>query len=247
MKKIEQLHYYAEKPLKSTILVICNKYGKVAKSTKLYKAVALHGVILDTKKLYDNQVPDWIIATLKAKGYTIDAAAAALLTEFLGNDLGRIIHELEKLMIVLPPETKIINAQHIEKNIGISKEYNNFELSKALGQRNVLKANKIIDYFAKNPKASPMPVTIPVLFNFFSKLLLYHYLPDKSRTTVASELGLHPFFVNEYEFAAKKFTPIKAVSIIGLLREYDVKSKGVGSANVPDGELLRELVYKILH
>ncbi len=246
LKKIEELIYYVEKPLKSTILVINYKYSTLDKRTKLYKTLGKY-IILDAKKLYDNQVPDWIINFLKKDDFTIDAEAAVLLTESLGTDLSKIAHELEKLKIVLPSGNKTITKILIERNIGVSKDYNNFELTKALGQKNVLKANRIADYFGKNPKASPFPMTIQVLFNFFSKILLYHFLPDKSRSSVASNLGVNPFFIAEYELASKKYPPAKAVAVIEYLREYDMKSKGVGNTSTPEGELLRELLFKILH
>jgi DNA polymerase-3 subunit delta len=247
LKKIEELIFYVEKPLKSTILVINYKYSTLDKRTKFYKALAGNAEILESKKLYDNQVPDWIVNFLRKDGISIDAEAAVLLTEFLGNDLSKMAHELEKLRLVLPEGTTLINKLHIERNIGISKDYNNFELTKALGQKNVLKANRIADYFGKNPKAAPFTVTIQVLFSFFSKVLTYHFLTDKSKSAVASNLGVNPYFVSEYEQAAKKYNPSKTVAIISYLREYDMKSKGVGSSSVPDGELLRELLFKILH
>ncbi len=247
LKKIEELIYYVEKPLKSTILVINYKYGTLDKRTKLYKSLAEHSIILESKKLYDNQIPDWITNYLKKSEISIDTEAAELLKESLGNDLSKISQELDKLLLVVPTGTKIINKQHIERNIGISKDYNNFELTKALGQKNILKANRIIDYFSKNPKASPFQVTIQVLFSFFNKVLIYHFLKDKSRSNVASNLGINPYFIPEYELAAKKYSPAKTVAIISDLREYDVKSKGVGNSSVTDGELLRELLFKILH
>ena len=246
LKKLEDLLYYVEKPLKSTILVINYKYGSLVKRTKLYKAMGNH-LMLESKKLYDNQIPEWIINYLKKGGVSIDAEAAELIKESLGNDLSKISHELEKLMLVIPEGTKMITKTHIERNIGISKDFNTFELTKALGQKNVLKANRIADYFDKNPKASPFPVTIQILFSFFSKILTYHFLVDKSRGTVASKLGINPFFIGEYEQAAKKYPPAKVVAIIASLREYDLKSKGVGNASVPEGELLKELLFKILH
>lgn len=246
LKKIEELIYYAENPLKSTILVINYKYSSLDKRTKLYKALGNH-IILDAKKLYENQVPDWIINFLKKDDITIDAEAAVLLTESLGTDLSKIAHELEKLKLVMTSGNKIITKVLIERNIGVSKDYNNFELTKALGQKNILKANRIADYFIKNPKASPFPMTIQVLFNFFSKILTYHFLADKSKSSVASNLGVNPFFVAEYELAAKKYPPAKTVAVIEYLREYDMKSKGVGNSSTPEGELLRELLFKILH
>jgi DNA polymerase-3 subunit delta len=247
LKKLDDLIFYVDKPLKSTILVFNYKYASLDKRTKLYKTLAEHAVILESKKLYENQIPDWIIGYLGKSGIAIEASAAALLTEFLGNDLSKIAHELDKLLLVLPVETKIINASHIERNIGISKDYNNFELTKALGQKNILKANKIIDYFNKNPKASAFPATIAVLFNFFSKLLLYHFLSDKSKTGIASALGVNPYFITEYEMAAKKYNLSKLFAIIEYIREYDLKSKGVINVSTADGELLKELIFKILH
>jgi DNA polymerase-3 subunit delta len=247
LKKIEDLIFYVEKPLKSTILVINYKYSTLDKRTKFYKTLLANAEILESKKLYDNQIPDWVINFLKKEGIAIDAEAAALLTEFLGNDLSKIAHELDKLSLMLPEGTKLINKLHIEKNIGISKDYNNFELTKALGQKNVLKANRIADYFSKNPKAAPFTVTIQVLFSFFSKVLNFHFLTDKSRSSVASNLGINPYFVAEYEQAARKYNPSQTVAIISYLRDYDMKSKGVGNTSVPDGELLRELLFKILH
>jgi DNA polymerase-3 subunit delta len=246
LKKLEDLLFYVEKPLKSTLLVINYKYGNLDKRTKLYKALSNH-ILFESKKLYDNQVPEWIVNFLKKGGVSIDAEAAELIKESLGNDLSKIAHELDKLMLVLPEGNKMVTKTIIERNIGISKDFNTFELTKALGQKNILKANRIADYFNKNPKASPFPVTIQVLFSFFSKILSYHFIVDKSRGNVASSLGVNPFFVVEYEQAAKKYPPAKAVAIIAALREYDMKSKGVGNSSVPDGELLKELLFIILH
>jgi DNA polymerase III subunit delta len=247
LKKIDDLIHYVEKPLKSTILVINYKYSSLDKRTKLYKSLNEHDSIFESKKLYDNQVPEWIVKYLKKDNIAIDAEASVLLTEFLGNDLGKIANELDKLMLVLPEGTKTISKLHIERNIGISKDYNNFELTKALGQKNILKANRIADYFSKNPKASPFQMTITMLFGYFSKVLTYQFLKDRSRSNVASKLGINPYFVAEYELAAKKYTAVKTAAIISYLREYDMKSKGVGNTSTSDGELLRELLYKILH
>jgi DNA polymerase-3 subunit delta len=247
LKKIEDLVYYVEKPLKSTILVINYKYSSLDKRTKLYKAIADKAVLLESKKLYENQIPEWIIKYLKKKGINIEVEASELLKESLGNDLSQISKELDKLMLVLPAGTSLITRQHIEKNIGISKEFNNFELTKALGQKNVLKSNRIVDYFSKNPKASPYQVTIQVLFSFFSKILIYHFLKDKTKQTIAANLGINPYFVSEYELAAKKYSPAKVVQVIADLREFDMKSKGIGNISVDDGELLRELIFRILH
>ena len=249
LKKIEELVHYIERPLKSTLLVINYKYGTLDKRTKLYKALHSNNsfAMLESKKLYENQIPEWIVNFLKLHDYSINAEASELIKESLGNDLGKISNELEKLILVIPEGIKQITKVHIERNIGVSKDYNNFELTKAIGQKNILKANKIVDYFSKNPKASPFQVTIQVLFSFFSKILMFHFLIDKSKSSVASTLGINPFFAQEYELASKKYSPAKAVSIIAKIREYDLKSKGVGNSSISESELLRELIYSILH
>lgn len=237
---------YIENPQKSTILVICYKYKTLDKRTSLAKSIAKHAVLFDSKKLYENQVPDWIMGYLKGKSFSISPKAAALLTEYLGNDLSKIANELDKLMINLPAKAEI-TEQHIQDNIGISKDYNIFELQTALGKRDILKANRIINYFAANPKDNPLVVTLVSLHSFFSKLLMFHFTPDKSKNNIASALGVHPFFVGDYERAARNYPVQKLRNIIGELREYDLKSKGIENASVPDGELLKELVFKILH
>ncbi|MDX9695597.1 MAG: DNA polymerase III subunit delta [Bacteroidales bacterium] len=248
IKEIDDLVHYALNPLKSTILVINYKYKTLDKRKKLYKAINDNGVLFESKKLYDNEVPGWINAYLKKKNRTIDPSAGMLITEYLGNDLGKIANELEKLIITLPSGETNITALHIEKNIGISKDYNNFELNKALTQKNVLKANRIVNYFANNPKDNPLVVTISMLYSFFSKVLVYHFIKNKTnKQEVAATLKVNPFFVADYEKAAKQYTPKKLVEIIALLREYDLRSKGLNSENTPDGELLKELIYKIIH
>lgn len=247
IKNFDDIVYYAENPLGSTILVINYKFKKIDKRKKLYNAINKNGVILESNKLYDNQVPDWITAWLNEKKIEIKPAAAVLLTEFLGNDLGKIVNELEKLIITLPSTKKEIDAAHIERNIGISKDFNNFELQNALVSKDVLKANRIINYFDKNPKNNPLVLTITSLYYFFSKILLYHSLPDKSKPNVASALKINPYFVGDYQKAAKVFPFEKTKKIISHLREYDLKSKGVGNVSTPDGDLLKELVFKIIH
>jgi len=247
LKGIDELHKYTENPLQSTILVLAYKYGRIAKNKKLYKTVDKSGVVLDTKKLYDNQVPDWITKYLKVKKSTIDHEAAALLADFLGTGLGKIVNELEKLIITLPENHKHITTAHIEKNIGISKDYNTFELQKALGTRNVLKANQIINHFAKKPKDNPIPLVLSSLYSYFNKIFQYHFLKDKSQQNVASVLKVNPFFVKEYQAAAQKYNPRKIFLIFGWLRESDIRSKGINNATTSDGDLLKELVFKILH
>jgi DNA polymerase-3 subunit delta len=244
-RTIEKLVSYAENPQLSTVLVLNYKYKKIDKRKSLYKAINKIGVVYESKKLYENQVADWVRRVLSSRNYTIAPKAAQMLVEFLGTDLSKIDNELEKLQIILPQGTQITPA-HIEENIGISKDFNNFELRKAIGERNVLKSHQIINYFAENPKDNPMVVTVSLLFNFFSQLLQFHGLSDKSPRNVASVLKINPYFVNEYISAAKNFPMKKVSAVISTLREFDVKSKGVGSNAVPQGDLLKELMVRIL-
>ncbi len=246
LKDIDKLQFYAEKPLKSTILVISHKYKPIDKRSKLYKILdKSDAVLFESKKMYDNQVPAWITNYLTDRGYSIVPAAAALLTEYLGADLSKVVNELSKLIITLPVNEKKITLEHIETNVGISKEYNVFELQNALGDKDVLKVNRIINHFARNPSSNPMVMVITSLYSYFVKILTYHYLPDKSQA--ASALKVNPFFVKQYEAAARKYPAAKIIQIISVLREYDLKSKGVGSSSASDGDLMRELVFKIVH
>lgn len=247
VKDFDDLIYYFSSPLKSTILVINYKYKKLDKRKKTYKALKENAVFLETKKLYDDKIPDWISKSLQKKGYSIDTKAGMLLTEFLGNDLLKIENELDKLIITLPQGIKTISPDHVERNIGISKDYNNFELQKALIERKPLKANRIINYFASNQKKHHISQTITFLYFFYSKVLMYHVLKDKSQRNVAANLKIHPFFVNDYAQAARSYPAGKVVRIISILREYDMKSKGYGSISTDTSGLLKELIYKILH
>jgi DNA polymerase-3 subunit delta len=247
VKNIDNLVYYAEAPLKSTILVINYKYKKLDKRKKLYSAITKNAIVFESNKLYDNRIPDWITSYLKQNGMGIQPEAAVLLSECLGNDLSKIVNELDKLKMTIHANEKVITTHHIERNIGISKDYNNFELQNALINKDVLKANRIINYFGKNPKSNPMVLTVTSLYYFFSRVLIYHGLKDKSRNSVAAALKINPYFVQDYQRAAKNFSLTRINGIISLLREYDLKSKGIGNVSNPDGELLKELVYKILH
>lgn len=246
VKRLDELSAYAENPLTSTLLVLCHKYKKIDKRKSLAKVMKKHGVLFESNKLYDNQVPDWINAQLAAKGYKIRPKAAIMLAEFLGTDLSKISNEIEKLAINLPKGTEITD-EDIEHNIGISKDYNVFELQKAIGQRDVFKCNQIINYFAANEKDNPLVKISGVLYNYFSKLLIFHQLKDKSRNSIASALSVNPFFVNDYQQAARNFNVSKLTQIIHELRMYDMKAKGVGNISSKDGELMKELLFKILH
>ncbi len=248
IKNIEDLIHYATAPLKSTILVINYKYKTLDKRKKLYKALYQDCILFESKKLYDNEVPGWINGYLKSKNRTVDPSAGMLLTEYLGNDLSKIANELNKLIITLPEGEFNITTSHIERNIGISKDYNNFELHKALTQKNVLKANRIVNYFAQNQRDNPFTLTISSLYHFYSKVLTYHFIKNKSdRRSIAATLKINPYFVGDYEKTAKSYNPKKTVEIISLLREYDLKSKGFNNVSTSHGELLKELVYRILH
>ncbi len=245
-RTIEQLAKYAANPQPSTVLVLNYKYKKIDKRKALYKTINKHGgIVFESKKMYENQVADWIRRVLAGQDYNISPKAAQMLVEFLGTDLSKIDNELKKLKIVLPAGTQI-TPEHIEENIGISKDYNNFELRKAVGSRNAIKAHQIAKYFAENPKDNPIVVSVALLFGFFSQLLHLHGMSDKNPRSVASALKVNPYFVNEYLDAARNY-PMKKVSyIIGVLRETDVKSKGVGANAIPQGDLLKELLVKIL-
>lgn len=245
-RNIEELSSYAENPQTSTVLVFCYKYKKLDKRKKLHKTLLGNGsVIFDSKKLYENQVSDWIRLTLKQKGYAISHKASVLLVEYLGTDLSRINNELEKLQLVLPKNTEI-NPDLIEKHIGISKDYNNFELKKAIGEKNIVKATRIINYFAQNPKDNPFVVTVSLLHNFFTQLLQYHGLSDHSPKNVASALRINPYFVGEFQIASKNYPMKRVSSIIAYLREMDLKGKGVGAYNISQADLLKELLVKII-
>jgi DNA polymerase-3 subunit delta len=246
IKKIEDLVYYASNPLKSTILVINYKYKTLDKRKKVYKEIEKNGIIFESKKLYDNQVPEWINNYLKNKNRTIDQVSSMLLTEFLGTDLSKIVNELEKLIITVPQNEKI-TPKHIEDNIGISKDYNNFELQSAIIKKDILKANRIVNYFSNNPKDNPIVLTITSLYYFFVKVLAVHYIKNPDQKVVAAELKVNPYFVKDYISASKKYELKKVVEIISFLREYDLKSKGYGSISATSGELLKELIFKILH
>ncbi len=246
IKNIEKLVYYAQKPSKSTILVINYKYKTIDKRKKLYKELSKNAILFESKKLYDNQIPAWISKYLKNKNLTIDPIAAQLIVDNLGTDLQKISNELDKLIISLSKDTKI-TPDHIEKNIGISKDYNVFELQNAIINKDVLKANRIINYFGDNPKSVPFIVLINSLYYFFSKILIIYSLKDKSQYSISSALKINPFFAKNYLRAAQNYSLNKLIYIIAVLREYDLKSKGVGNNSMPDSELMKEMLFKILH
>ncbi len=246
MKSIDDLVYYASQPLHSTVLVINYKNKKLDKRKKLYKEIDRNGIVFESKKIYEDKVPAWITGYLKEKGYSIHPPAAILLTEFLGSNLEKIEMEIEKLIITLADGENMITNSHIEENIGISKDFNNIELQNALVKKDTLKAYRIVKYFAENQKNNPIVLTIVSLYFFFNKVLLYALLKDKSRQSVVDNLKINPYFIKTYQEAYRAFPPKKTVKILSLLREYDMKSKGVNNVSTPPGELLKELVSKII-
>ncbi|HUH35280.1 MAG TPA: DNA polymerase III subunit delta [Moheibacter sp.] len=244
-RSIDQLESYAEQPQPSTVLVFNFKGRTLDKRKKLYKVLQKNAVVFEAKKLYENQIPDWIETTARSMNLTIEPKAKFMINEFLGSDLGRVYSELQKLKIVVKNEQ--ITADVVEKNIGISKDYNNFELRNAIETKNAAKAFQIVKYFSQNPKDNPLVVTLSILFQTFSNIIVYHTLTDKSQNNVAKELGIHPFFVKDAATAANNYPLKKATRIISMLREADTKSKGIGATgNVSDGELLNELLVKIM-
>ena len=248
IKNIEELVYYLQKPLDSTILVLCHKHGTLDRRKKLAAEIEKVGVLFESKKIKDAQLPGFISSYLKRRSVEIEPKASEMMAEFVGADLSRMAGELEKLIITLPRGQKRITPEQIERNIGISKDYNNFELRNALVAKDVFKANQIVKYFEENPKTNPLQMTLSVLFNFFSNLMLAYYAPDKSEQGIANQLGLKSSWQSkDYMVAMRKYSGVKVMQIIGEIRYCDAKSKGVGNPSLGDGDLLRELVYKILH
>jgi DNA polymerase-3 subunit delta len=244
-RTIDKIETYVENPMESTVLVFCYKYKSLDKRKKVTKLLGQKGIVYESKKLYENQVGDWIKRVLAGKKYSIEPKATAMLVEFLGTDLSKINNELEKLQIILPVGSTI-NPQHIEENIGFSKDYNNFELLNAIGSRNQAKAFHIAHYFSNNPKANPLVVTTSTVFGFFVKILKYHGLNDRNPSKVATALGVSPYFLKDYDLALKNYPMKKVSQIITSLRDVDVKSKGVG-ASMSQSDLLKEMLYKIFN
>lgn len=249
LENIENLFFYAQKPLMSTILVLNYKNGTL-KNKKLLTEIEKTGIVFESKKVYESSLPAFINNYVAAKGITIETKAVSMLADYIGTDLSRLSGELDKLTISINNDVRITDAI-VEKNVGISKEYNNFELLNAIINRNILKANQIQQYFEKNSKTNPFIVTLSVLYNFFSNLMLVYFMPDKSENTIREELKLAQIFqARNYAIAARNFNAYKCINIIELLREYDAKSKGIGnnaSSYANDADLLKELIYKILH
>lgn len=245
-KEKDVLEVYLENPQKSTILVFCYKYKKLAKNTILSKTLEKNALLFDSDPLREEKVPDWIQQYVTQKQYTITPKASVLLSEYLGNDLGKITNEIGKLMISLKAGAQISETL-IAENIGISKDYNAFELQKAIVERNFLKANRIVNYFASEPKSYAIQRDIILLYRFFIKLLIYHRLQDKSSANAASKMGVSPYFIKDYVNAAKIYSQQKIINNIAVLREFDLKSKGVNcTGNLSVGFLLKEMVFRLM-
>lgn len=246
VKTIDKLESYAENPQPTTVLVIAYKYKTLDKRKKITKTLTKHGLVFESKKMYENQVGQWINRVLQGRGLSIEPKANAMLVAFMGTDLSRISNEITKLEIILP-KGSTITPHHIEENIGFSKDYNVFEFRNAIGVKNQLKAYQIAEYFAQNQKENPLVLVNGQVFSFFSSLLQYHGLKDKSPSNVAKVLRVNPFFVNDYIVAAKNYPMKKVSSVIAAIRDLDVKSKGVGANALPVSDLLKELLVKIFN
>ncbi len=245
---IETLSFYVKHPLNSTVLVINHKHGTV-RNKKILSEIEQIGVVFESKKLYENQLPAFINNYVAAYSRSIDPKAAQMLADFIGSDLNRLAGELDKLSVSLGEKTMRITPDDVERNVGISKDFNNFELLNAIVYRNVYKATQIVAYFERNPKSNPLIVTISVLFNFFSNLMIAYFATDKSEQGLVQELKLRSSFqARDYIAAMRNYNAYKCIDIIALLRQYDARSKGIGAtSNTTEGELLRELVFKIMH
>lgn len=249
LAKFEMLDSYAKKPMKSTVLVVNYKHGNVDKRRSLVRNInKAGGVVFESKKLYDNQVPAFIKKYISQKRLKIDEKSAQMLTDFVGSDLSKLIPQLQKLEVSLPKGSDKITADLIEKNVGVSKDFNNFELQKAVISKDILTANRIVDYFEKNPKDNPAIVTLSVLFNYFSNLLECFWLPHRNEQSVMNALNLRSsFFVRDYMTGLRNYNAAKVMEIISDLRKFDSKIKGIDNVSASSGELMRELIYKIMH
>jgi DNA polymerase III subunit delta len=245
-KHLEALEAYSLTPSPTTVFVVCYKHKSFDARKKILKNFAKNGLIFKSDKVRDYQLPEWIAKYVRTQAMQINGKATMLLAEFLGADLGRIANEIEKLRIVLGSNAQI-NEQHIEQHIGISKDYNIFELVNAVAQKQADKAFKIVQYFDYNPKAGELVVIIPAFFKYFSQLMRVHFTPNKTREGIASSVGVHPFVAGELLANRQHYDPKKIAVIIALLHEDDLKAKGMGNSQTNSAELLKELVFQILY
>jgi len=243
---MEKLEAYANSPVNSTVLVFCFKNKKADGRLKAVKAISRAGVLFLSEKVRDYKLAEWISGFVRESGLSISGPATQILAEYLGNDLRKVVNELNKLQIVLPAGTEIA-PEHIEKHIGISKDFNVFELQRALGSKDLVRSQRITEFFAANPKDHPVAMIMPVLNSYFSKVYAYHGLKDRSGPAAAKALRCAPFAVKQYAEAARHYPLDKVGRIFGYLREADRKAKGQGNVSTPDAFLLKEAVFKILH
>ena len=246
VKDLEKFEAYLDTIPETTLLVFAYKYKKFDKRKTLAKKIDKKGVWFESKKLYDSNIPGWIQNYLKGEGYSITPKATQMLADFLGTDLHKIANELKKLTIALP-KNKSIDDADVERNIGISKDFNVFELQNAIGNRDILKANRIVNYFGDNGKDNPLLVTAITLYGYFTKILKLHLAADKSQGALASLLGVNPYFVRDYQTAARNYPPQVCIRNISILREFDMKSKGYESGEVSEKDLYREMIFKLMH
>ena len=246
VKNLEEFERYLDTIPDTTLLVFAYKYKKFDKRKTLAKKIDKMGVWYESKKLYDNNIPGWIQNYLQGEGYAITPKAMQMLADYLGTDLHKIANELKKLIIALPKK-KSIDEADVERNIGISKDFNVFELQNAIGSRDVLKANRIVNYFGDNTKENPLLVTAIALYGYFAKVLKLHLATDKSQGALASLLGVNPFFVKDYQLAARNYPPQICIRNISILREFDLKSIGYESGEVSEKDLYREMIFRLMH
>ncbi|MBO4622201.1 MAG: DNA polymerase III subunit delta [Paludibacteraceae bacterium] len=246
VKKWENFELYWQNPMPSTVLVVCYK-GKPNGNMKAFKGLKDTDYFMESGKLRDYQIGKWILSLIQEKQLQVEPKVVQILADSLGTDMGRIEKELEKLTSGLPEGTQVIDAAMVERNIGISKDFNAFELQRALIDGDLVKANRIVNYFAANPKDHAIQKELRPLFDFFTNLLIYLYLPDRSERAAAAVLRISPYFVRDYQAAARRFTKMKAFKAIGYIREADARSKGIDCAATSDGDIWKELIYKIMH
>ena len=248
LENLELLEYYLKNPMSSTVLVINYKHGTVDKRKSWVKQTDKTGVVFESKKLYDNQIPPFVTAYFRNKGIGIDEKSARMLADYVGNDISKLISQLQKLEVSLPEGSGRVTSDLIEKNVGISKNYNTFELQNAIIRKDILSASRIVDYFGKNPKENPIMATLAVLFNYLSNLLECYWLPRKDEQSIMAALNLRSnYFVRDYMTGLQNYNVNKVMAIISDLRAFDARSKGIDNISASQDELLKELVYRIMH
>ncbi len=249
IKNWDRLELYVEKPVQTTVLVICYKNGTIDRRKKIITNAAAKGVVFDSKKKWDSELPKFIGDYVSANGATIDEKSVTLMADHIGNDLNRMTSEIDKLLLSLPENNRRITPDLVAEKIGVSKDFNSFELRKAIINKDIYRANRIVEYFKSNPKAESVYILIPTLFSYFQNLLIVYYAPQpKSSHDIANWLGMKSERgVGDYTTGMRNYSKNKVINIISKLREMDAKSKGLDNPNTPIGDLLTELIFFILH